>query len=61
MSELPLKKLKIVKQYVLATFGQNWGPFSHQNFPANRYFLRPLLSYLAEFLATWQLCMGGEG
>ena len=53
------EKLKIVKKCFFrclsATFRQNWGPFDQ------RYFLRPLLSYFAEFSATWQLVVGGWG
>ena len=35
-----------------ATFGQNLGPYSHQNLWAKIYFLGPLSSYFAEFSAT---------
>ena len=53
------EKLEIVKKCFFrclsATFRQNWGPFDQ------RYFLRPLLSYFAEFSATWQLVVGGGG
>ena len=37
-----------------ATFGQNSGPYGHQNSYVKKYF-GALLSYLAEFSATWQM------
>ena len=54
LTKLPLKKLKIVRQDFQVPFGQNWGLYGHQFFLAKRYFYQPLLSYLAEFSATWR-------
>ena len=52
LSKLPLKKLKIP---LLPLLGYKFGgPLNHQNFSNQRKFCAALLSYLAEFLATWQ-------
>jgi hypothetical protein len=39
-----------------AAFAKIRRPYRRQMFPANHFFLRPILSYFAEFSAGWQQC-----
>ena len=53
----PRKKLKIIKNIFRPLFCHcltKLGPPGHQNTYTKRYYLRPLLSYFAEFSATCQ-------
>jgi hypothetical protein len=55
----PVFNTKIFFGRFSAAFPQKWRPYGRQFFSAINFYLRPVLSYFAEFSAGWQQCMTG--
>jgi hypothetical protein len=54
LSTLKFRPQFFTSKFFSAAFPKKWRPYGHQFFSANSFFLRPVLSYFAEYSGSWQ-------